>query len=79
MYYEGTVEDISQRIRFNDLDLHAARRCNTVNVGISRRFQAHLTQFLHSFRLHLFRYVRMFFGTLVEATCWGSIDISVAR
>jgi hypothetical protein len=40
----------SQRIRFNDLPLHVAPRCDAVNVDISRHFRANVTQFLHSFR-----------------------------
>jgi hypothetical protein len=40
----------SSRKRFNDLRSQDAPRCDSVNAGIPRRFQAHLTQFLH--RLH---------------------------
>jgi hypothetical protein len=43
----------SSRNQFNDLPLCNAPRCDTVNVGVRRRFRAHLTQFLHSSRLQL--------------------------
>ena len=38
----------SFRRRSNDLASRSAPRCDSVIVGISRRFQAHLTPFLHS-------------------------------
>ena len=47
-------QNTSCRIPINDLPLDDAPRCDAVNVRIRRRFQPHLTQFLHSFRLHLF-------------------------
>jgi hypothetical protein len=37
---------------------------DTGNVGVRRRLQAHLTQFLHNSQRHLLVYVGMFFGTL---------------
>ena len=54
----------SLRNRFNDLLPPDAPRCDSVDLGIPRRFRAHLTQFLHSSQLHLFQYVAMFLGTL---------------
>ena len=51
------------RNRFNHLPAKNASRCDSVNVGILRGFDPHLTQFLRSFQLHLFAYVVMFFCT----------------
>jgi hypothetical protein len=68
----------SSRNQFKDFPPHDESRCEPVNVGVRRRFRPHLTQFLHSSQLHLLLYVTVFFGTLIETTCWG-IDISVAH
>src|SRR5947199_9287237 len=54
----------SWRSRFNGLRRQGVPRCESVNVGIRRRFRPHLTQFLHGSRFHLFVYAVMLFGTL---------------
>jgi hypothetical protein len=53
----------SLRDRFNKLPPRNAPRCDSVSVGILRRFRPHLTQFLHSSQLHLSQHVATFRGT----------------
>ena len=48
-----SLQNTSQRIRFNDLLLRIAPRCKAVNVGISRKVRPDVTQFLHNSRFHL--------------------------
>jgi hypothetical protein len=43
----------SFRNRSNNFWRREVRQCVAVNDGISRRFEAYLTQFLHNRRLHL--------------------------
>ena len=52
----------SPHSQFNDLSSLDARRCDSVNVGISHRSRARLTQFLHTSQLHVLAYVLVFFG-----------------
>ena len=49
-------QNTSSRNRFNDFPPQNASRCEPVNVSICRQLRAHLTQFLHSSRFHLFAY-----------------------
>ena len=44
------------RIPINRLPPKRVLRCDAVNVGIRRRFRAHLTQFLHNSDGHLLLY-----------------------
>ena len=48
-----TGKAVSDRGRLGGLTQFSVPRCDAVNVGISRRLRAHLTQFLHSSRFHL--------------------------
>ena len=49
-------KNTSSRSRFNDFPPQNASRCEPVNLGISRRFQGDLTQFLHSSQRHFSAY-----------------------
>jgi len=53
-------QNSSSRNRFNDFQPQNASRSEPVKVRISQRFRGDLTQFLHSFQLHLLVYEPVF-------------------
>src|SRR4029078_2553849 len=59
-------QNISSRNRLNDFPPQNAPRCEPVNVAVCQRFGGDLTQFLHSFFLHLNAYAAMFSGACLH-------------
>ena len=61
--HRATSRTLRRAINSTTCLVENAPRCDTVDVGIRRRFRAHLTQCPHDSALHLTAYVGMFFRT----------------